>query len=119
VFQTEYSVSFRCVCVCACMGKPRFTLIFFAFLVFGFSLVVPAEDVLETTYDESETQSYSAVPLFSIRSLPAPAWATQSVGITVGLHLGAAIQSLAIIDTKSHRSADVPVALECLTVLRC
>ncbi len=42
------------------MGKPRLTLIFSAFLVFGFSLVVPAEDVLETTYDESETQSVSS-----------------------------------------------------------
>ena len=102
------------------MWKPRFTLVLFAFLVFGFSLVVPAEDVLETTcYDESETQPSSAVPPFSIRVLPAPAWPTQSIGSTVGFRLGAAFQSRAITDTKSHRSGDVPVALNCLTVLRC
>jgi hypothetical protein len=101
------------------MGKPRFSFIFFAILVLGFSLVVPAEDVLETTYDESESQPCSANPLFSIPLLPAHAWATQSVRSNVGLHSSAAIQSFAIAGTKSHRSAGAPVALECRTVLRC
>jgi hypothetical protein len=100
-------------------GELRCTLIFFVLLVFGCSLIVPAEDLLETTYDESETQPSSPVPPFSIRLLPAPAWATQSVGSTAGPHLYAAIQSFGITDSKSHRSAAAPVALDRLSVLRC
>jgi hypothetical protein len=40
-------------------------------LVFGVSVVLPAEDVPETPYDESEVLPYAGTPLFSI-ALPQP-----------------------------------------------
>lgn len=40
------------------MKRPWFILIFFLLLVMGLSLAVPAEDVPETTYDESEPLPY-------------------------------------------------------------
>jgi hypothetical protein len=48
------------------MRKPCFILIIFVLLAFGGSLAVPAEDVPETAYDESETLPYNGTPLFSI-----------------------------------------------------
>jgi hypothetical protein len=38
----------------------------FVLLGFGVSLAVPAEDVAETAYDESEALPYESTPLFSI-----------------------------------------------------
>lgn len=40
------------------MRRPCFVLILFALLGFGMSLAVPAEDVPETAYDESESLPY-------------------------------------------------------------
>jgi hypothetical protein len=49
------------------MRKPRSALVLLLLLlVFGVSLAVPAEDVLETPYDESESMPYEKTPLFSI-----------------------------------------------------
>jgi len=48
------------------MRRPCSAFIFFVLLVFGVSLAVPAEDVPETSYDESETLPYEGTPLFSI-----------------------------------------------------
>jgi len=45
------------------MRKPRSALLFFVLLVLGLSLAVPAEDVLETAYDESENLPFAAAPL--------------------------------------------------------
>jgi hypothetical protein len=42
------------------MRKPRSAVILFALLVLSLTLAVPAEDALETTYDESETQPDAA-----------------------------------------------------------
>jgi hypothetical protein len=40
-------------------------LVLFMLLGFGVSLAVPAEDVPETAYDESEALPYEGTPLFS------------------------------------------------------
>jgi hypothetical protein len=50
------------------MRKPRSALILFVLLVLSLSLAVPAEDALETNYDESETQPYEAIPLLCLAS---------------------------------------------------
>jgi hypothetical protein len=47
------------------MRRPCFILILFVLLGFGLSLSVPAEDVPETAYDESEGLPYEGAPLFS------------------------------------------------------
>ncbi len=48
------------------MRRPFFVLILFVILGFGLSLAVPAEDVPETAYDESEGVPYEGTPRFSI-----------------------------------------------------
>ncbi len=47
------------------MRKPRCALIFLVLLVLGLSLAVPAEDLPETAYDESETLPFEGTSLFS------------------------------------------------------
>lgn len=47
------------------MRRPCFILILFVLLGFCVSLGFPAEDVLETVYDESEAVPYENTPLFS------------------------------------------------------
>lgn len=48
------------------MRKPCFVLIVFVLLGFGASVVVPAEDVPDTAYDESEALPYESTSVFSI-----------------------------------------------------
>lgn len=48
------------------MRRASSSLVLFVLLAFGVSLVVPAEDVPETAYDESEALLYEGTPLFSI-----------------------------------------------------
>jgi len=53
------------------MRKPRSVLVLLLLLVFGVSVVLPAEDLPETPYDESEALPYVGTLLFSI-ALPQP-----------------------------------------------
>jgi hypothetical protein len=48
------------------MRRPCCILVLFTLLAFGLSLAVPAEDVPETAYDESEGLSYEDTPVVSI-----------------------------------------------------
>jgi hypothetical protein len=48
------------------MRKPRHTFVVFVFLSLCLSVAIPAQDVPETPYDESEALPYEASPLFSI-----------------------------------------------------
>jgi len=48
------------------MRTPRSALVILLLLGFGLPLAVPAEDVPETPYDESEALPYERTPLFSI-----------------------------------------------------
>ena len=47
------------------MRRPCSALILFVLLGFALSLEVPAEDMPETPYDESETLPYEVTPLLS------------------------------------------------------
>lgn len=60
------------------MRKPRSALVLLLLLGFGVSLIVPAEDVPETAYDESETLPCESTPLFSSGALQAVARPLQS-----------------------------------------
>jgi len=53
------------------MRKPHCALVLFLLLAFGLSLAVPAEDVPETPYDESEALPYEGTPPFSL-AVPQP-----------------------------------------------
>jgi hypothetical protein len=48
------------------MRRPSSILLLCVLLGFGVSMVVPAEDVLETAYDESETLPIESVPTLAI-----------------------------------------------------
>ena len=62
------------------MRKPRSALVLLLLLVLGVSLSVPAEDVPETPYDESETLPSEGTPLFSIAAPEAVAGSTVALG---------------------------------------
>jgi len=53
------------------MRGPRSVLVLLLLLMFGVCLVVPAEDVPETPYDESEALPYESTPVFSVAVLQA------------------------------------------------
>jgi hypothetical protein len=55
------------------MRRPCSILILCVLLGFGVSMAVPAEDVSETAYDESEALPYESIPLLSIVSRPVAA----------------------------------------------
>ena len=56
------------------MRKPRSVFILFVLLAFGVSLAVPAQDIPETLYDESEALPFESTPRFSGVVHQAPAW---------------------------------------------
>ena len=102
------------------MRKPRFALILFVLLFFGLSLAVPAEDLAETAYDESETSPYEITPLFSNLMSQAAA-STGAVGSVVCLRSGTPLRGVLtrITDRDSHRSAKSRVAQALLCTLLC
>ena len=53
------------------MSKSRFGFVVFVALVLGLSLVVPAGDLPETAYDESEALPYEIRPFVSL-TVPKP-----------------------------------------------
>lgn len=69
-----------------CMRKPRSTLAFFMVLALGLWVTLPAEDVPETAYDESELLPYestSAIASLMPQASPAQAEATDPPGRTL------------------------------------
>jgi len=47
------------------MRKTHFAVLFFVLLAFGLSFTIPAQDLPETAYDESEADPYEPAPLIS------------------------------------------------------
>jgi hypothetical protein len=99
------------------MRKPRSALILFMLLVLSLSLAVPAEDVLETTYDESETQPYEDVPLFSILLPLAAGGMTQAVLSGVRLRSGTAFPF--VVTRSNGADAHQPTGCRVALALRC
>jgi len=48
------------------MSEPRVVLILLVLMSLGLPLIVPADDVPETPYDESDALPYEGTPVFSI-----------------------------------------------------
>ncbi len=71
------------------MREPRSVLVLLLLLVFGVSVVVPAEDVPETPYDESEQLPYEGTPLFSMAIPEASARMITAAELIGGSPLGA------------------------------
>ena len=103
------------------MRRPCFVLILFVLLGFGVSLAVPAEDVPETAYDESEALPYEGTPLFSIVVPLAAGRTTQAVPSSLHPRLGAPslFTPARIRDTDANRAADTRISLALLCTLLC
>jgi hypothetical protein len=97
------------------MGKPRLPLILFVLLFLGLSLAVPAEDLTETAYDESEAQPCESTPLIS-NVTPQATAANPTVPIAQSRQLASPTQVTAtrINVTDAHRPAEAQVALVAL-----
>lgn len=89
--------------------KPRSAVVFLMLLM-GVSLVLPAEDVLDAVYDESEAVPSEVIPLLLIAVPRAVAQTTQAP--LSSLHTGFCVPSPFTLpqvrDTDAHRSADRP-----------
>ena len=103
------------------MRRPCSILILCVLVGFGVSLAVPAEDVPETAYDESEGLPYEGTPLFSIVVPLVAARTTQAVPSSLHPRLGApSLFALARVrDTNANRATDTRISLALLCTLLC
>jgi hypothetical protein len=101
--------------------KPRFAVVFLMILTIGLSLGLPAEDVLDAVYDESEALPYEVVPLFSI-ALRAVAFRTTQESVS-SLNLRArvpfSLASAHVREMDARRFANGQVSLALLCTLLC
>ena len=90
-------------------------------LVLGLSLAVPAEDLPETAYAESEAAPYASTSLFSNLISQAAASATGPAGSAIRLRSGIPFRFAVTRNTGTdrHRSAEERVALALLCTLLC
>lgn len=103
------------------MRRSCFILILLVLLGFGLSLAVPAEDVPETVYDESETLPYESTASVSIVVRLGAARTTHAV-LSSSHHKPVApspFPSARVRDTDANRSANARVSLALLCTLLC
>ena len=101
------------------MRKSRSGLILSVFLVFSLTLAIAPEDVLETTYDESETLPYEGMPPLAIARVQVAARTAQEVRSYSRLKPdGTSLFAAACVhDTAANRTSSVLSPLLC--TLRC
>jgi hypothetical protein len=102
-------------------AKPRYAIVFVMILTLGVSLSLPAEDVLDAVYDESEPLPYEVIPPVSIVVAPVTAGPTQGVADSVWQEPGipSRFSSARVRDTDAHRSTDKRALSVLLCVLLC
>ena len=103
------------------MKKPRSALIIVVLLILGLSWVVPAEDLAETAYDESEALPYEGTPLLADVVSQTAASTTQAARSTLRLLLAcpSRFPPTRINRTEVHRCAEAAVTLALLCTLLC
>jgi len=101
--------------------KPRLAVVFLMTLTVCLSLGLPAEDVLEAVYDESEALPYEAIPLFSVAVRPVAVRTTRAPLSSLHLKPGAPSPFLParVRDTDANRSAAARTSLALLCTLLC
>jgi hypothetical protein len=99
--------------------KPCFAVVVLMLLSLGVSLGLPAEDILDAVYDESETSPCEGRPLFSI--VPSATRRPQEPLSSLHPRLGA--PSLfapgRVSDTDAKRATDKRISLALLCTLLC
>jgi hypothetical protein len=101
--------------------KPHRAVLFLMVLALGVSLGLPAEDILDATYDESEAMPYEVIPPASIVGSPLSARTTKAVPDSLDQKLGvpSRFPSARARDTDAHRAASLRVSLALLCTLLC
>ena len=102
-------------------AKPGFAVVLLMFLALGLSVGLPAEDVLETTYDELEAVPYEGTARLSTEEPPMAARTTQDVPSSLRLDPSAPSRSSAagVHDIDANRCTDSRVSLTLLCTLLC
>jgi hypothetical protein len=102
-------------------AKPRCAVLFLMVLALGVSLGLPAEDVLDAVYDESETLPYEVIPLSSNARPLVAARTTRATQSSSRPDLGtpSPFAPARFPDTDANRSARAQVLLPLLCTLRC
>jgi hypothetical protein len=104
------------------MGKPHHGYLCFVILILGLSLGLPAQDISETSYDESEAAPYLGIRPFSIAEPPeAAARTTRRVLHSLQLTICATSRPVpaSTNDNAAQRTIDARVSLARLSTLRC
>jgi hypothetical protein len=102
------------------VAKPHCAVLFLMVLTLGVSLGLPAEDVLDAVYDESEAVPYEVIPLGSIVVSPLPARSTEAPNsLDQKLGVPARFSSTRARDTEAHPSADARALSALLCILLC
>jgi hypothetical protein len=91
------------------------------FLALGLALGLPAEDVMDTLYDESETVPYEVITPVSIVLSPLSARTTQAAPNSLHEKLGVPplFAPARVRDTEANRATDTPISLALLCTLLC
>jgi hypothetical protein len=102
-------------------AKPRCTVVFLMVLALGVSLRLPAEDVLDAVYDESEAVPYEVIAPVSIVVSPLSTRTTQAAPISLHQKLGvpSRFSSARVSDTGAKGVTDTRISLALLCTLLC
>jgi hypothetical protein len=103
------------------MSKLRSIVVFFVLLFVALTLIVPAEDMLETAYDESEVLPFECTPLMQNAMPQVSGSRVQSVPGAVHGQAAASRRTMQtpIAETHAHRLVDARVALAILCIHLC
>jgi hypothetical protein len=103
------------------MKKLRFVLVLFVLMSFGSAVTVPAEDVPETSYDESEKLPYEASLVYSSVVMLGNAGTTEAMPnyLRNKLRPSSLLSSSDVCVSGSLRSADARLSLALVCTLLC
>jgi hypothetical protein len=101
--------------------KPRCAVVFLMILTLGVSMGLPAEDVLDAAYDESEALPLEAIPRFSIVLSPLATRTTHAPLSSVSLEprTSPPFSSAPVRATDANRSANARSSLALFCTLLC
>jgi hypothetical protein len=102
-------------------ARPSCAVVFLMFLTLGVSLGLPAEDVMDALYDESEAAPSEVIPLGSNSSSPLSTTTTHATPNSLHHKLGlpSRFSSARVSGTDADQSADARVSLALLCTLLC
>ena len=101
-------------------AKPRCAVVFLMLLTLGVSVGLPAEDILDIVYDESEPAPSELIPLFSIApQVVTPRTQAPPRPLLHELVVGSPFSPAQFPNTHAPRSTDSRVLLNLLCLLIC